>query len=71
MSCFNLFRLPKAWRKYMTFSKTVDAGAVGGGAGVRTYVAIAVCPMGWVNLVDLIQNCIRRFVFQVVGVPEN
>ena len=54
----------------MSFSKTVDAGAVGGTAGVQTYVSIVVCPMGWVNAVDLIQNFIRNFVYQVVGVPE-
>ena len=52
----------------MSFSKTVDAGAVGGTAGVQTYVAFVVCPMGWVNAVDLIQNFIRNFVYQAVGV---
>ena len=46
MSCFNLLCLPTPWRKYMSYSKTVDAGVVGGKAGVQTHVAIAVCPMG-------------------------
>ena len=54
----------------MTYSKKVDASALGGTAGELTYVAITVCPMGWVNAVDLIQNFIRNFVFQIVGVPR-
>ena len=28
-----------------------------------TYVAARIVPMGWLNSVDLIQNFIRRFVF--------
>ena len=36
MSCFNLFRLPMAWRKYMICSKKVDAAAVGGKVGTET-----------------------------------
>ncbi len=27
--------------------------------------------MGWINSVDVIQNFIRRFVFDVCGVPAN
>ena len=70
MYCFNLFRLPVQWRSFMTYSKKADASAVGGVAGVETHVAITVCPMGWVNAVDLIQICIRNFVYGVVGVPS-
>lgn len=50
-SCFNLFRLPRAWRPYMCFEKPVDGSLFGKAPAVATYVAMAVVPMGWINAV--------------------
>ena len=66
---FQFVSIPDGLAEVYDFSKKVDAAAVGGKAGAETLVAITVCPMGWINAVDVIQNFIRNFVFQIVGVP--
>ena len=36
-----------------------------------THRAIVLWPMGLVNAIDLIQNFIRNFVYQIVGAPRD
>ena len=67
-SCFNLFFLPPAWRGYCCFEKKVSRSIFGGPAHEQCFVAIRGVPMGWVNSVDLIQNFIRKFVFQTCDI---
>ena len=68
-SCFNLFRIPKEWRKYMAFNKLVDASAFGGPEGHMVYAAMNVLPMGWVSSVAVIQAIVRHLVFEEARVP--
>jgi hypothetical protein len=70
-SCFNLFYMPDAWRGLFAFSKQVSSAIFGGPPGELSYVGIRAVPMGWTNSVDVIQNFIRRFVFQICKVPGN
>ena len=69
-SCFNLFRLPQCWHKYMAFGKAVDASLLGGEAGKIVYPAMAVLPMGWISSVAIIQSIVRTLVFKVAEIPE-
>ena len=69
-SCFNLFRLPQCWHKYMAFGKGVDASLLGGEAGTIVYRAMAVLPMGWISSVAIIQSIVRTLVFKVAEIPE-
>ena len=69
VSCFNLFRLPPCWRKYMAFNKLVDASLMGGPAGKKVYPAMNVLPMGWVSSVAIIQAIVRTLVFDEAEVP--
>ena len=68
-SCFNLFYLPPCWHGYFVFSMKVSRAVFGGPPGEECYVAIRSVPMGWLNSVDVIQNFIRRFVFQTCRLP--
>ncbi len=43
----------------------------GGPPGEMVYVGLRVVPMAWTSSVDVIQNFIRRFVFQICGVPAS
>ena len=70
-SCFNLFYLPEAWYGYVAFSMKVSKGAFGGNPAEETYVAARIVPMGWLNSVDLIQNFIRRFVFNSCNISRS
>ena len=46
--------------------------AIFGGPPVELcYASIRTVPMGWINAVELIQNCIRNFSFKVCGIPAN
>ena len=69
-SCFNLFFFPESWYGYFAFSKKVSMAAFGGSPSESTWVAMRGAPMGWINTVDLIQNFIRRLVFQACEVPS-
>ena len=68
-SCFNLFRLPPCWRKYMAFGKEVDASIFGGPPGKKVFPAMNVLPMGWLSSVAVIQSIVRTLVFVEAGVP--
>lgn len=59
-SCFNLFRLPRAWGGYCAFSKKVSARVFGGAANEEVYVGMNVVPMGWLNSVALMQTVVRH-----------
>ena len=69
VSCFNLFRLPPCWHKYMAFEKNVDARVFGGAPGAQVYAAMAVLPMGWISSVPVIQAIVRSLVFGLSAVP--
>ena len=68
-SCFNLFRLPPCWRRYMAFGKEVDASIFGGPPGKKVFPAMNVLPMGWLSSVAVIQSIVRTLVFEEAGVP--
>ena len=68
-SCFNLFRLPPVWYKFMAFEKPVDASLLGGAAGRMVYPAMAVLPMGWVSSVAVVQSIVRSLVFKEADIP--
>ena len=70
-SCFNLFKLPAQWNRYMCFAKPVDAAIMGGAPGQLVYPAMCVVPMGWLNAVSVIQEVVRNLVFQGAQVPED
>ena len=70
-SCFNLFRHPPCWHKYMAFGKWVDAKVFGGPPGKMVYPAMNVLPMGWLSSVSVIQAVVRTLVFSEAGVPEH
>lgn len=70
-SCFNLFRIPAAWHKFMGFAKVVDASAFGGPAGKDVYAAMAVVPMGWLSSVAVVQAIVRCLVFDHASVPRH
>ena len=70
-SCFNLFRLPKAWSGMSVFAKRVSARVFGGPATEMTYVGMAVVPMGWINSVALMQTVVRSLVFGLSKVPSD
>ena len=70
-SCYNLFCLPPAWRKYTCFGKLVDEALLGGAPGKMVYPAMRVVPMGWLNTVSIAQAVARTLVFQELGVPES
>ena len=70
-SCFNLFYLPEAWHGYFAFSMKVSRGAFGGNPAEETHVAARIVPMGWLNSVDLMQNFIRRFVFNICKLSKS
>ena len=66
-SCFNLFRMPPAWRGLFAFSKQVPRSVVGGPASEMMYVAIQTVPMGWLGAVDVMQYMARKLVFETCG----
>lgn len=68
VSCFNLFKLPPVWHRYMAFGKLVDAKCLGGEPGKMVYPAMAVLPMGWISSVAVIQSIVRTLVFKEAGV---
>ncbi|CAK0814125.1 unnamed protein product, partial [Prorocentrum cordatum] len=67
-SCFNIFRVPPAWRGYFAFSKKVPRAAFGGPAAEETCVCIRSVPMGWIGAVDIMQALARRLVYETVPV---
>eukprot|EP00438_Fugacium_kawagutii_P031800 Skav221085 [mRNA] locus=scaffold6458:44336:48337:- [translate_table: standard] len=70
-SCFNLFRIPPCWHRYMAFGKLVDAEVFGGEPGQMVYPAMNVLPMGWLSSVAVIQAIVRSLVFDQAGVPAS
>ena len=68
-SCFNLFRLPPVWHKFMAFDKPVDAALLGGEPGKAVYPAMAVLPMGWISSVAVVQSIVRSLVFKEADIP--
>ena len=69
VSCFNLFRLPPCWHRYMAFEKKVYARVFGGAPGTMVYAAMAVLPMGWISSVAVIQSIVRSLVFDSSSIP--
>lgn len=61
--CFNLYRLPVAWRGYMAFNMRVPWSVFDKPGGGDTFVAVAIVPMGWGPSVAISQNLLRRLVF--------
>lgn len=70
-SCFNLWRLPQQWHRYMCFGMRVDAKVFGGPPGTMVFPAMAVVPMGWCNAVSVVQSVVRTLVFEEAGIPES
>ena len=70
-SCFNLFFLPPCWKGFIAFSMPVSGFAFGLESADEVFVGLRAVPMGWINSVDLIQNFIRRFVFNLIRVPAS
>lgn len=68
-SALNLLRLLDTGHGYYALSKQVSRAAFGGLVGEMTYVAITAVPMGYSWAVDVIQNFMRLFMFEVCGVP--
>eukprot|EP00435_Cladocopium_sp_Y103_P049951 s206_g15.t1 len=68
-SCFNLFRLPSEWLRYMCFGKLVSARAFGGPADKQVFASMCVLPMGWISSVAVIQSIVRTLVFKEAEVP--
>eukprot|EP00435_Cladocopium_sp_Y103_P055857 s828_g18.t1 len=50
-SCFNLWRLPSSWHRFMAFGMAVDGAIFGKAPGTKVFPAMSVVPMGWVNAV--------------------
>eukprot|EP00435_Cladocopium_sp_Y103_P069634 s456_g33.t1 len=71
VSCFNLFRLPPCWHRYMAFEKKISAEVFGGAPGKMVYAAMAVLPMGWISSVAVIQTIVRSLVFAEAQVPPS
>lgn len=71
VSCFYLFRVPRAWSQYFAFRKQVSKAALGleGPPGSMAYVASAVLPMGWAAAVTIMQHIHRGIALQ--GLPED
>ncbi|CAE7765025.1 unnamed protein product [Symbiodinium sp. CCMP2592] len=57
---FYAWRLPKTWRKLMTFKLPVPGHIVGRPDRDMVHVASAVIPMGWINAVSLFQHLHRQ-----------
>ena len=70
-SCFNLFKLPAAWHKFMCFAKPVDARIFGGTPGHMVYPAMGVIPMGWTSAVSVTQMIVGSLVFDEAKVPRS
>ena len=67
ISCFNLMRMPEAWRGFMAFERKVS-GKVRGPGLPDFRIAIRTVPMGWKGAVDLVQRCVRKVVFELAEV---
>ncbi|OLQ01222.1 hypothetical protein AK812_SmicGene16051 [Symbiodinium microadriaticum] len=57
------WKLPAAWRPFMTFMWPVPGSLVGCPDVRETYAASGVIPMGWINAVSLFQHLHRRLGF--------
>lgn len=68
-SCFNLFKLPPVWRRYMAFGKLVSAKAFNGPADEMVYPSMCVLPMGWISSVAVVQSVVRTLVFKEAEIP--
>ena len=73
VSCFYLFKVPRAWSRYFAFRKQVSKAALGLQApeGSMAYVASAVLPMGWAAAVTVMQHIHRSLALQEEGLPED
>ena len=65
---FHLFRVPVAWHAYFAFEKRVPGTCAGLNTSQLTYVAMAVCPMGWLLAVKAMQAAGRHLA--VAPAPE-
>ena len=54
----------------MTFAKQVSSKVFGGPADQKSWVAMNVVCMGWLNSVSLMQTVVRTLVFKESGIPE-
>ena len=68
-SCFNLFTLPEEWGGLMTFAKQVPSSVFGGSPDQKSWVAMNVVRMGWINSVSLMQTVVRQLVFVESKIP--
>ena len=59
---FFVWRLPSAWRPFMTLGRPVPGSLVGSGRE-SVYLSCAVIPMGWLLAVSLFQHLHRRLGF--------
>ena len=48
----------------------VSKSALGGKPREPTYVAIGALAIGWMSSVDLVQNFMRKVLFEICGVPR-
>lgn len=68
-SCFNLFTLPEECGGLMTFAKQVPSSVFGGSPDQKSWVAMNVVRMGWINSVSLMQTVVRQLVFVESKIP--
>ena len=69
-SAFYLFKIPLAWRKFMTFNLKLTRESLGLGGSGLVYLCCAVIPMGWSSAVSITQEIADRLT--VIGrLPEN
>lgn len=54
---FHCYRMPVAWRGFFVIGRTVDARCFGLASGKQVRPRVCVCPMGWLQAVDVIQDC--------------
>eukprot|EP00438_Fugacium_kawagutii_P027734 Skav224787 [mRNA] locus=scaffold764:4437:22368:+ [translate_table: standard] len=59
-SSFYLFRLPDAWKPFLSFERSVSWRALGVDRDGDTYMAAVVLPMGFASSVGLMQHIHRR-----------
>ena len=67
-NCFNIYRLPREWLRFFTFSKRVSQGAVGGDPNREVFFGLRILPMGFQGSVDVAQAILRELVFGICGV---
>ena len=67
-NAFYLFRIPKAWMRYLSFGVFADGAEVGRQPGVRFALATRVLPMGWGSSVAVMQEISER-ILEIGSLP--